>query len=143
MTITTSQHAIDLMPQLRDILGMPADLDLPRLFGVTFTAVDGAPGWTVQAQLNSHNLTDLAQWDALKAWAPGAEPVLDEPVAGTSALYPSGFWRRATVTVVVAEVSVQIWAHLDSGFVPPQEQPVLLSDQEVMWLAESLKGGAS
>lgn len=123
MTITTQQHAIDLMPQLRDILELPRDLDLPHLYQVTLAATDGVPGWVVKAQLDT--LPDAESWEALRAWASGAEPTLDEPM--TAHYMPSGFYRRAAVTVVVAEVSVEIWAHVDSLFEPPQPEPVHLT----------------
>lgn len=119
MSETTTQRALDLMPQLRDILHLPEDLDLPKLFAIKFTAYQDAPGWTVAAQLDCRRLSDLEQWAALKVWAPGAEPELEEPVSSTAGIYPSGSWRRATVTVEVAGVSVEIWAHVDSGFIPP------------------------
>lgn len=120
MSTTTTQAAIDLMPQLRDILGLPAELDLPRLVRIEFAAYDTAPGWTVTAQLPT--MTDEAEWDALLAWSRGAEPVLSEPQV--AAYMPSGMYRKASVTVVVADVSVTIWTHVDGEFVPPVAEPV-------------------
>lgn len=127
MTITTQQHAIDLMPQLRDILELPRDLDLPPLWSIVFQASQADSGWKVTAQLDSRDLSDRGQWDALKVWSSGVEPVLGEPMAHGAGMYPSGAWRRVAVTVVVAEVAVEIWAHVDSLFEPPQPEPVHLT----------------
>ena len=117
---TTTQHAIDLMPQLRDILGLPKDFDLPRLANVQFTAHEGAPGWLVQAQLRT--MSDEHSWDALLAWGSGKEPTLGE--VHKASYMRSGTYRKATVTVVIAEVSVTIWAHVDGKFKPPKPEPV-------------------
>lgn len=119
MSETTTQRAIDLMPQLRDILHLPEDQDLPALWAITFSAHHGASGWRVSAQLDSRQLSDLEQWEALKAWGPGGALVLGEPTSATARMYPSGSYRRATVTVEVAGVSVEVWAHVDAGFIPP------------------------
>ncbi|HEV2346429.1 MAG TPA: hypothetical protein VGS97_20185 [Actinocrinis sp.] len=117
MTATTNQHAIDLMPQLRDVLGLPKDLDLPPLYSAAFTAYHNAPGWTVRAQLGS--LPDAEAWEALKAWAPGAERQLDDPTE--SEARTSGWYRKAWVDVRIGDVAVQIWCHVEGAFEPPAE----------------------
>lgn len=114
---TNTQHAIDLMPQLRDILGLAADLDLPRLYRITMTAYDNDPGWSINAMLSGTGTRpDLELWEGLRAWAPGVMPELAEPKP--SSLKPSGMSRKASVAVVVAEVSVLIWTIVDSRFIP-------------------------
>lgn len=122
MTVTTTQHAIDLMPQLRDILGLSQDLDLPRLYRVTMTAHDGEPGWVVDAMLGSTDKSDLELWEGLRAWAPGVMPELSKPHAASWTA--SGMYRKASVTVSVAGVSVLIWTHLDGLFEAPAALPV-------------------
>lgn len=118
---TTTQHAIDLMPQLRDILGLPKDLDLPKLFNVDISATTGDDGWTVTSQLWPAG-DDQARWEALQAWGGSQQPQLSDPHPSKG--YASGAFRQASVTVVVAEVSVKVWTHVDGGFVPPQPEPV-------------------
>lgn len=113
--ITTNQRAIDLMPQLRDILHLPEDLDLPKLASIAFNARTNDPGWTVNAQLDERG--GIKAWEALRAWAPGVEPYLSD--FAPSVVHPSGTWRQASVTVVIAEVSVKVWAHMDGEFIPP------------------------
>ena len=120
MTTTTDQRAIDLMPQLRDLFGLAEDLDLPHLTRVEFGANAGDTGWTVTAQLRS--MSDHASYAALLAWSQGIAPVLDDP--HPAKYMPSGLYRRASVTVVVGEVSVRIWAHVDGDFIPPRPEPV-------------------
>ena len=126
MTATVGQAAIDLMPQLRDILQLPEDLDLPRLSNIKMTAYQDDPGWTVKAMLwlgqSLSHQDDLARWEALQAWAPGVVPALSEP--SVSSLTPSGLYRKASVTITVAEVSVEIWTHVDATFAPPQDAEV-------------------
>jgi hypothetical protein len=119
VTATTEQAAIDLMPQLRDILHLPEDLDLPKLYRVTMTAYDDEPGWRVSAMLSGTNKTDLELWDGLRAWALGAMPDLSKPSASSHT--QSGMYRKASVSVSVADVSVEICAHLDGLFVPPPQ----------------------
>lgn len=128
------QHAIDLMPQLRDILGMPGDLDLPRLCAVTLKADESTPGWRAAAQLGT--MADSATWDALLQWAPGVQPDVSDVFPGMH--MPSGTYRKVSVTVVVAEVTVEIWAHVDGDFVPPAA-PVRVVGE----FADLLIGGAS
>lgn len=111
---TTQQAAIDLMPQLRDILHLPEELDLPKLYHIGFDAYYDQPGCTVQAQL-MWLPTDLARWEACRAWASGGEPTVT----------PAGSARRqVSVTVKVAEVAVEIWAAVGQDFVPPVAAPV-------------------
>lgn len=114
-----NQTAIDLMPQLRDILGLPQDYDLPRLYRMTMTACDGDPGWVVDAMLSGTGKTDLELWEGLRAWAPGVVPELSKPYAASWT--SSGMCRKASVSVSVAGVSVLIWVHLDGLFVPPAQ----------------------
>jgi hypothetical protein len=115
MTANT-QHPLDLMPLLRDVLHLPEDLDLPKLASVRFSASSGDPGWEVEAQLR-HLLTDLERWEALRAWGLAQEPVLEKLREGSHK--PSGSWRRASVKVTVADVTVEIWTHVDGSFTPP------------------------
>jgi hypothetical protein len=122
MTATTQQAAIDLMPQLRDLFDLASSLDLPRLARVEFGANADDPGWTVRAQLPT--MTDAAEWDALLAWGHGVTPMLGD--AHPASYMPSGSYRKASVTVVVAEVSIEVWAHVDGDFTPPE--PVIHMD---------------
>lgn len=117
ITATTQQHAIDLMPQVRDILGLPEDLDLPRLGAATFTARQGAPGWTVEAQL-THRGTSAERWEAAQGWAAMVGTRVELSDQHPTSLYESKVWRRASVRVSVAGVVVEVWAHLDGTFVP-------------------------
>jgi hypothetical protein len=113
----TTQHAMDLMPQLRDILQLPGDLDLPKLARIEMAADSVDPGWSVRAQLKTLP-TDPERWEALSAWGGGTRPQLG--FAHMSDDYPSGAYRKATVEIAVAEVSVEIWTHVDAEFEPPQ-----------------------
>lgn len=122
----TNQHAIDLMPQLRDILGLPQDLGLPRLCRIVFEAHAGDPGWTVRAQLGSLPGSE-ARWEALTAWGHGARPELGPPVEEPGGDWTSGSWRHASVTVVVAEVALEVWTHVDGAFEAPA--PILHRDE--------------
>lgn len=126
-TVETSRRAIDLMPQLREILGLPAALDLPPLSRIYFEAGANDPGWTIEAHLRGTG-SFLDQWEALKAWAPGVEPELSDPA--TTSLYSSGSWRKATVTVRIAELTVTVWAHLDAEFEPPRPESADVVDGE-------------
>lgn len=112
---------VDLMPQLRDVLHLPEDLDLPRLARISCTAYQDEPGWSVQAMLSHTGKTDLELWDGLRAWVSGAVPRLGAPAP--SSLQPSGMYRKASVTITVAEVSVEIWAAVDAMFQVPGDAP--------------------
>jgi hypothetical protein len=125
VTTTTQQHPFDLMPQLRDVLHLPEDLDLPKLACATFSAYSWEPGWEVAAQLSPLQ-TDLERWEALRAWGISQEPVLDEPSEGSHRL--SGTWRKASVKIAVAEVTVEIWTHVDGSFTPPPA-PLAVGDR--------------
>ena len=118
MSTTTTQRAIDLMPQLRDILQLPEDLRLPKLAQAQIEASSDSPGWTASAQLG-YLSTDPERWEALRAWGSMQIPELSDPYeyGGTA----PGSWRKASVTVVVAEVSVTVWTHVDGEFVPPEQ----------------------
>lgn len=121
---TNTQHAIDLMPQLRDVLGLPQDLDLPRLCAIVFTANADAPGWDVYAQLKT--MPDADSWDALLAWSGGATPKLSR--LQRASYMPSGKYRKASVQIRVGEVAIEVWCHVDSTFVPPEPEPRVVPD---------------
>lgn len=116
MTATTNRQLIDLMPQLRDILGLSADLDLPKLCRIECSAVEYADGYTISAQLKV--MSDYASWDALLAWGRGAQPTLSE--ACESAFAPGGYYRKASVQVRVADVSLEVWTHVAGTFEAPK-----------------------
>lgn len=132
MTATTNQHAIDLMPQLRDVLGLPEDLDLPALCHIRFDADQGAPGWTVRAQLGSLFPAE-ARWEALVAWGHGVQPELGEAVEDIGSYWPSKSWREARVTVRVAEVAIEVWTHVDGAFTAPARILHLDEGEAVSW----------
>jgi hypothetical protein len=120
MTTTTNQRLADLMPQLRDILHLPEDLDLPYLAAVKCSITTGDDGWTVQAQMR-HRDYGTETWEALSAWAAatGGELVLGEPYPSSSSSAPSGKARKVSLAVVVGGVHVEVWDAVDSEFIPP------------------------
>lgn len=116
MSETTTQRALDLMPQLLDILHLPEDQDFPPLYSITCEARHGDAGWRVRAQLLGAG-SDDDRWNALQEWGCGQRVELDEP--HPTSLQPSGAFRTASVTVVVGGVQVNVWAHVDANFIPP------------------------
>lgn len=101
----------DLTTQLTDFMGLPADLDLPKLCHVQLERKDSEPGWTARAQLDRYYGQPV--WEALRAWhaATGAPVEVGDPVSHGS-LTP---WRTVSVTVRVAALAVRVWGHVDAA----------------------------
>ena len=112
--MSNTSSIIDLTRDLGDFLGLPADLDLPKLANVTLSRNDDAPAWDVKAQLRASS--DEEMWSALTAWAAilGGAPTRGK--VWPSLTNPSGWTWEGRVIVSVAETTIEIWGALDAEF---------------------------
>jgi len=110
----------DLTTQLTDFLGLPADLDLPKLWHVKLERTYDQPGWTVEAQLTRYHGPSV--WDAVHDWhvATGGTVTVGEP-SNYKSTKP---WRTVAVTVSHVGLEVRVWGHVDaSDPIPDWAQP--------------------
>lgn len=107
MTEVNQQQLIDLLPQLRDILEMPADYDLPKLYSIECVARQGQLGWQVKAQLADRQSNETVL-DALAVWS----VMSGAPVEICPEYRHWTGRRKARVVVQVAQVVLEVWAEL-------------------------------
>lgn len=112
-TKTTDQRLSDLLPQISDLLALPQDIDLPPLYSVECRRRYDASGWTVRGHLWQDS--DEQAWEHLSEWAGAAVAQIElGHEYGTTKRE-----RKASITVVVGNVAVEIWTAVAASFVPP------------------------
>lgn len=111
----------DLTTQLTDFLGLPGDLDLPKLCHVKLQRGTQQPGWSAEAQFDRWYGPSV--WECGRAWAlaTGSTVQIGEP-------HTSGGgrpWRGVSVLVSVAGLEVKVWGHVpaDDPFPEWAQQP--------------------
>jgi hypothetical protein len=114
MAETNAKMLSDLLPQLTDLLALPRDIDLPALYSVECHRVDLDPGWTIRGHLFQDG--DDRVWANLSAWAYNAVGQIE---LGEEYGSEADRVRKASVTVVVGDISVEIWAAVSAAFIPP------------------------
>jgi hypothetical protein len=112
-----------LTTELTDFLGLPADLDLPRVREVSCTRTV-AGDWRVEAHLDERERSDPERYEAAAAWASLSGGVVEVSEPYPSAYKPSGKQRSLVVRIAVAGVPVKIYGYVDSLFTAPQPKAV-------------------
>ena len=113
-----------LTTELRDFMGLAEDLDLPKVDRIdcAFNADDAEPRWVCEAQVN-HPATDSgAGFEALSGWARYVGGQIEAGEAYKSGVFASRLQRQLTLRVVVAGVSVELYALVDGLFEIPAAQ---------------------
>lgn len=116
--MTRELNLSQLTTELTDFLGLPADLDLPPINSITCKRTADTP-WKIEAWISA--ATDDETYARMAEWARytgGVVQVDGKPYAASH--QPSGMQRTLMLTVVVAEVPIELKAGVDGLFVLPQ-----------------------
>jgi len=120
--VTRELNLAQLTTELTDFLGLPADLDLPPINSITCKRTHDT-GWKVQGWINAD--TDEETYARMTAWARYTGGVVQADGKPYAAGHQSsGMQRTIKLTVVVAEVPIELRAGVDALFAMPAAEAV-------------------
>lgn len=110
-----------LTMELTDFLGLPEDLDLPRVQSVSCQRTHKT-GWSVTAFVTAP--TDAERYEAMTTWAKLSGGAVEVSAPYAARHQPSGMQRTLTVRIVVAQVPITLEAGVDGLFTAPATRAV-------------------